>query len=559
MKPQCRAARDALIDEALGQAEADSSARARTHLERCEECRGEAQQLPATIALLRREAAVAPSPGFLGRVKSALDEADARTLRRPPRRLRGAATSTEGFRFRLAVLAHQLRTSRKWRLRVAAALVPLLFGLGLLLRERMRPPPSPPVVFAPPSRPPPAPPDETRPPLDLQPGSLVDWQPVLEEPKETGRAPQHPSFEELDEPAKQRVTEELVKINRLDEEALERLRTGGKGEETAPPPIRPPTADPARSPVGRALLWLARNQREDGSFTPGTGEPGLDTGVTALALLALVSDGHVGAGASPLDDAAARAAKYLFGQQDPDDGRFRGGRDEAASLFCHSVACYALVEHHVRSRSSSELDPESARADRDRIERALTRLEMDLDRLLSTKAGNLRCAGQNAAWAAIALSRARLCGVDFHLSPSSGRRVEQVLERLRSDEPALVMAASRTIQAMAERSPRPIAAGDLAWAQAVQEVLERPELAEPSLRYLVASALRGAPPRSGRPADAVQRDAWRLFQARLRDRLLALQSPEGGYFDSGRVWHCFGGGTVYETALAVLALQCLSE
>jgi hypothetical protein len=35
----------------------------------------------------------------------------------------------------------------------------------------------------------------------------------------------------------------------------------------------------------------------------------------------------------------------------------------------------------------------------------------------------------------------------------------------------------------------------------------------------------------------------------------AIQSPQAGYFDSGRRWDCFGGGAVYETALGVLSLS----
>jgi len=548
MRLDCAAVRDLLIDDALGQAQLELAADARAHAESCAACRGEVAALLATIARLREPASFALSPAARSRLAASLDAIDACA---PPRRSGAVVRLLDGARFRVVLLGHQLRTSRKWRLRVAAALLPLLFGIGLLLRGRAaRPAARGAVVDLPRDL---SPDTRSAGGEASPPPSLVGWQPKLDEPKEPVPPAPTQGFDELDLRSRQRVTEELVKVNQIEEDALARLRAGEKRPtpQTAPErggaPAEAPRAANDRSAVERALDWLARNQRPDGSWTSGSGEPGLDTGVTALALLALVADGHLGSRVADgrdaaLDAAADRAIACLIERQDRRDGRFRGGSDEAAQLFCHSVSCLALLEAHVRARAAGGLAGEPAAREQERIERALTRLEIDLDVLLGGGTSGARCAGQNAAWAALALATARHAGVDFHLKAGTERRVDRVLEKLRGDQPELVSATARTIQAMADRSGRTTPPPDPAWSAAVERVLGHPELAEPSLRFLVASAL------CARSAE------WERFEATLASRLLALQSPQAGYFDSGRVWECFGGGVAADTALAVLTL-----
>jgi hypothetical protein len=98
---------------------------------------------------------------------------------------------------------------------------------------------------------------------------------------------------------------------------------------------------------------------------------------------------------------------------------------------------------------------------------------------------------------------------------------------------------------MASRASTP---SDEAWRRAVEKVLGDPAGIEPSLRFLVASAL--AATRRGR-VDGGYAD----FERRLEKGLGSIQSPQAGFFDSGRRWDCFGGGTVYETSLGVLSLS----
>lgn len=558
--PGCKEARAALIDVALGQGEAEAAEAARAHLDRCDACRAEVGALRATIALLQRSAAVAPSAGFRARVHGALAGADARATRR---RGRAGGRPLEGLRFRLLLLGHQLRTSRKWQIRVAAALIPLAVGTALLVLEslaersdeRGRAGAPPPLAESPDA---PAPP--------LQSPALVEWTPAFDEPAPDREIPAAQPLEELDETAKRRAADELVKINQLEERSLEKLRAarqgrtpvaGSAGPVSEPEPAAAP--DRPRSAVELALQWLVRNQKEDGSWTPGEGEAGLDTAMTALGLLALGADGHHGATAvepaSELDAAAARAAGHLWGKR-LRDGTFAGGRDEAAATFCHAVACLALVERHVHLRARGALAGAEAESEVGRLEQALDHLAIELDQLFHSERRRERCAGQNSAWAALALATARHGGVDLGVRPAVDRLVADVLERLRHEQPELMLATSQTIQAMAERegAPRTAEANERAWSQAVQDVLAAPERVEPSLRFLVASALYGASALAP-SALAERRQQWAAFSSELRGQLLELQSPDHGYFDSGRLWTCFGGGAVYETALAVLALR----
>ena len=215
------------------------------------------------------------------------------------------------------------------------------------------------------------------------------------------------------------------------------------------------------------------------------------------------------------------------------------------------MTCLALVERHVRllADDAHARSPAVAR-EHDPLERALTRLEGDLERLRHPGANDpavARCAGQNAAWAAVALATARNCGVDFHLKPTGERLIEEVLMRLRNEQPELIVATSHAVDAMAERTRGP---ADQAWRNAVERVLNDPAGIEPSLRFLIANTLTAT--RRGRADSGA---SYAEFEARLARTLLSLQSPEAGYFDSNKRWDFFGGGPAYETALAVMSLS----
>lgn len=547
-RAECKAARGLAIDTALGQAGDGERAALEAHVAACEACRREAAALRRTVALLRRPALLEPSAGFETRLEARLDQVDARAHRR------GGVRLGEELRFRLVVLGHQLRHSRAWQLRVAAALLPLIAGIALVVRERWLARAPLDVAAGDPAGHGVAS-DGTRPdgdgatiPPDA-PRDLVAWTPKFDEPVEPPPRVTAPP-DELDPVQQERATAELVRLNEIDEEALRRLRAIERE-----PPESAPVAT-ARTPLRCALDWLARNQRPDGSWSAGDGAPGFETGATALALLALVSDGHLGRGGavaarSPgdarsdaeLDDVARRAAHWLLSQRAA-DGRFLGGHDDAEQRASHALATLALVERHLRLRARAPASPEAGAAVHEQLEQSLSWLEIALERTFA--APHERGAGATAAWGSLALATARHGGLDFHLRPSSDALCERMLAQLRVEPSDVLAAASRSVLAMAERDAL-VPARDREWADAVGRVLANLREAEPALRFLVASGLAGG-------TSPAARDVWPEFDRALGLELRAQQSASG-YFDSGRAWSGWGAGTVYETALGALVLQ----
>jgi prenyltransferase/squalene oxidase-like repeat protein len=560
---ECDGLREAMIDGLLGQSEEGDAGRVAAHVEACGRCRAEQEALRETVRLARIEPRIAVSPRFRKNLGARLDAIDRREDRRHHRHERTAAAVS------LEVARHRLRRMPA-ALKVAAALLP--FAIGAIWLLNRRPAPSPdggtPVTIVPKQGsdrrdglPPDAPrnranwpPPPDRPDVDPNPPSptLLDElvgipkaAPPDDAGKTAGGTPPAPS-----DPSRGDSNPDADKIWRprpAPDLPVVRL----------PDAPKPPAAAPATAtPVARALNWLVRTQRPDGSWAPGEGgEPGLDTGTTALALLAFVSEGYVGASDAPEGDVRGRAARaaaaWLFGQQSPANGSFVGGRDDAARIFCHAVSCLALVERNVRLLAAdTPAHANDAKREHEPLERALTRLEGDLERLNHPGRNDpavARCAGQNAAWAAVALTTARNCGVDFHLKPTGDRLIDEVLMRLRNEQPELIVATWHAVDAMAERTRGP---ADEAWRRAVEKVVKDPVAIEPSLRFLVATTL--AATRRGRPDSAA---SYAEFEARLARALLSMQSPEAGYFDSNRRWDFFGGGPAYETSLAVLSLS----
>jgi len=100
--------------------------------------------------------------------------------------------------------------------------------------------------------------------------------------------------------------------------------------------------------LAQATDWLATQQLEDGRWrsldrsAADKGNRSLDVGVTGLALLALLSEGH-----SPTRGkhkaSVAKAVAWLLEQQDPKTGRL-GPAGSVYRAYNHALATWALVE-----------------------------------------------------------------------------------------------------------------------------------------------------------------------------------------------------------------------
>ncbi|MEO6598218.1 MAG: prenyltransferase/squalene oxidase repeat-containing protein [Planctomycetota bacterium] len=132
-------------------------------------------------------------------------------------------------------------------------------------------------------------------------------------------------------------------------------------EEPPPPPPPPPPPGPATealtASVDAALQWLAEHQDEDGKWDcdgfmkhddpvvgkvcDGPGNAVHDVGVTALALLAFLGDGHtMRSGAHR--ESVKKAALWLRDQQQ-ENGLF-GTNASHDFIYDHAIAAYAMSE-----------------------------------------------------------------------------------------------------------------------------------------------------------------------------------------------------------------------
>ena len=108
--------------------------------------------------------------------------------------------------------------------------------------------------------------------------------------------------------------------------------------------------------IDRALHWLADHQDEDGHWdadefmkhdtngTPcdGPGNPVHDVGLTGLALLAFLGDGHTMRGGT-YKDVVKRGVLWLREQQDDKTGLF-GTPNSNEFIYDHAIAAVAMVE-----------------------------------------------------------------------------------------------------------------------------------------------------------------------------------------------------------------------
>jgi hypothetical protein len=127
------------------------------------------------------------------------------------------------------------------------------------------------------------------------------------------------------------------------------------------------TTESERS-VGRGLVWLARHQRPDGSWSldhrgqcQGKGCPAgkhadSDTAATGLALLPLLGAGHTHTEAGLYQKTVDDALTWLRTHQKPDGDLFTGGGGNT-HMYSHAIATMALCEAYGLTRDDALRDP----------------------------------------------------------------------------------------------------------------------------------------------------------------------------------------------------------
>ena len=98
--------------------------------------------------------------------------------------------------------------------------------------------------------------------------------------------------------------------------------------------------DTAEKAVARAQQWLARTQRDDGSWNTGHGRQ--NTGIIAYAALALMVNGSV-PGEGPYAEEIGKALQFLVNSQ-KENGIIVGPRSSHGPMYEHALATLALVE-----------------------------------------------------------------------------------------------------------------------------------------------------------------------------------------------------------------------
>ncbi len=357
-------------------------------------------------------------------------------------------------------------------------------------------------------------------------------------------------------------------------------RGGGAGGGTGSgigtvPPVESESRDPARDARDRALAWIVRQQQPDGHwsmtgpYTEGaqSREADTDSGATALALLALLGDGHSPT-AGKHQKTVDKGVRWLIGRQKPDGDLFDSDEQgRSAHFYAHSQATIALCEALSLSGDES-IRPAAEKATAFLVEAQNPRLggwkyrPLDADGI-----GDLSVTG----WALMALHTARIAQIDvppetFLLASSFLDSAQIEIDdasryRYRPDEPSQKeqlwsMSAEGLLCRQWLGWPRQNAAFTQGQAFLTSEV-HTPVWEEGQRNvyawYYTAQTLHN-----------LGGDAWKDWYAHTQELLLKHQSSGGG--KTGGSWHptkpkgaflewSEGAGRLYFTVMCVLILE----
>lgn len=315
--------------------------------------------------------------------------------------------------------------------------------------------------------------------------------------------------------------------------------------------------------VAAALKWLAENQETDGRWDAdkhGGGQETrvfghdrqgagarADTGVTALAVLALMASGHTHYEGEYRVN-VQKGLEFLLRSQ-ARDGSMAGGSETYAQMYCHGMATLAIAEAYAMTGD-----------DRLKwwVEKAIgysVSAQNSTDggwRYRPGDAGDMSQFG----WQVMAIKTAETSGIAvpdrtkqgmqrFLTSMSSGRHGGLASYRPRED-----VSPTMTAEALACRYFLGLANDDPTIDEAANYVVaSRPQREKMNLYFWYYGTLA---------MHQVQGERWSQWNEALQTRLLPVQRQDGrltGSWDPGHdLWGGYGG-RVYTTAMGALCLE----
>jgi hypothetical protein len=313
--------------------------------------------------------------------------------------------------------------------------------------------------------------------------------------------------------------------------------------------------------VNAALTWLVANQEADGSWSAARHEGGrgtpqqgqqrgdtgadADSGVTALAVLALLGSGHTHLEGKHRES-VQHALEYLLSIQRT-NGSLAGDAKLFASMYCHGMVTLALAESLAITG-----DPRLKSG----VERAV-----DFTVRAQHSGGGWRYQPGDVGdmsqfgWQVMALKSAELAGIKtpeatrqraarFLETVSSGRNGGLASYRAKERPSRTMTAEALLCRHLLEGTPRPEIC-----REATEFLLqELPTQGTPNVYYWYYGTLA---------LRTSAGSAWEQWNESLQKQLLTSQRSDArlaGSWDPDRTWGGYGG-RVYQTALSALCLE----
>jgi hypothetical protein len=314
--------------------------------------------------------------------------------------------------------------------------------------------------------------------------------------------------------------------------------------------------------VVAALKWLAAQQSADGRWNAAQLEAGrevringhdrsgagahADTGITGLALLALLAHGNTHLqGEHP--KTVQRGLEWLLSMQ-ASDGNLGGNAAIVERTYCHGIATCALSEAYAMSRDERLAAP---------VRLAISYCVRTQDRVGGGWRYRPGSEGDTSqlGWQVMALKSAELARIEIPSTTRAGiaKFLRSVASGnaggLASYRPGHDVTRTMSAEALVCRQFLGLAGDNSAGSEAANYIVqELPGLHQENVYYWYYGTLG---------MFQMQGEGWRTWNKALQAALLNTQRVDGDYagsWDPDNVWGAYGG-RAYSTALSALCLE----